>query len=539
MKPLDPRLVRRSHAVRRFLVLAVLIGLATAVAVVAQTWLVGSVVARQFGGQPVLALAIAVGGCFLLRAVLRWAHAVVSARAASAVKEELRAEVVSDLVDPRRVGGTPRTSTVINLLGPGLDAFDGYIGRFLPQVVLATLVPPAIIVSIAWLDPLSAVIVGLTLPLVVVFMVLIGLVTKDRVESRWQALDRLGRHFADVLDGLVVLKIFNRRQEGTIRDVGERHRRATVSALRMAFLSSLVLELVATLSVALVAVSVGLRVVEDELTLQTALIVLLLTPEAFLPVRQVGAMFHDSTEGAEAVVEVLELLDHPRHAGVAPVPDLTTGEIEIRDLEVSVMGRDEPILALPRETIHAGEFVAVAGPSGSGKSTLLSVLLDFTAPTGGTVLVDGVPLPSIDPVQWRRQVAWVPQFPSFVAGTIADNVRLGNPAATDADVTAALLDAGAGDLPPHRLVTEGAADVSAGERRRLAIARALLRVRTAGAHLLLLDEPTAGLDHEREATVLAALRGLPVTVIVVAHRPETIACADRAIRLGVPSRVDA
>ena len=537
MRPLDPRLVRRSRAVRRFLVLAIVIGLATAVAVIAQTWLVATVVARQFAGLPVLAVAIAVGCCFLLRAVLRWMHAVVSARAATAVKEELRVEIVSDLVDPRRLGAAPNTTRISTLLGPGLDAFDGYVGRFRPQVVLATLVPPTIIIAIAWFDPLSALIVGLTLPLVVVFMILVGLVTKDRVERRWRALDRLGRHFAEVLDGLMVLKVFNRRQDDTIREVGERHRRASMSALRIAFLSSLVLELVATLSVALVAVSVGLRVVDDRLSLQTALVVLLLTPEAFLPVRQVGAMFHDSTEGAEAVAEALEVLDHPRHSGQAPVPDLTTSDLVIRDLEVRVDGRDEPILRMANETVHAGEFVAIAGPSGSGKSTLLSVLLGFTPPSSGCVLVNGVALSDIDPVLWRRQVAWVPQFPSFIGGTIADNVRLANAAATDSEVNAALHDAGALDLSPRRHVAEGATDLSAGERRRLAVARALLRVRTAGAHLLLLDEPTAGLDHDREASVLAALRGLPVTVVVVAHRPETIASADRAIRIDVRTEV--
>ena len=531
MRPLDPRLVRRSRAVRRFVILAILIGLATAAAVVAQTWLVSAVVARQFDGRPALAVAVAVGGCFLLRAALRWGHAVASARAATAVKEELRAEIVSDLVDPRRLGGPPNATRVITLLGPGLDAFDGYVGRFLPQVVLASLVPPTIIVSIAWFDPLSAVIVGLTLPLVVVFMILVGLVTKDRVERRWRALDRLGRHFADVLDGLMVLKVFNRRQDHAIRDVGERHRRASMSALRVAFLSSLVLELVATMSVALVAVSVGLRVVDNQLSLQTALVVLLLTPEAFLPVRQVGAMFHDSTEGATAVAEVLELLDHPRHTGRGRVPDLTSRDLEIRDIEVTVPGRNEPILQMTSEAIRAGEFVAVAGRSGTGKSTLLSVLLGFTAPSSGHVLVGGVPLADIDPVQWRRRLAWVPQFPSFINGSIADNVRLANPDATDIQVNAALRAAGARDLSPTRQVAEGATDLSAGERRRLAIARALLRVHTAGAHLLLLDEPTAGLDRDREASVLASLRGLPVTVIVVAHRPETIATADRSIRL--------
>lgn len=532
MAPLDPRLVRRSRSVRRLLATSVALGLVTAATVVVVARAVAEVVAHRFDGRPVTALAVVVAIGLAVRAVVTWLHTAVSARAAASVKAELRTEVVDDLLDPRRLGPRPSSSRVVALLGPGLDAFDGYVGRFLPQVVLSGLVPPLVLVAIASADLMSAVIVAVTLPLVVVFLVLVGLVTKDRVDRRWQALERLGRHFADVLDGLSVLKVFGRRQEEGLRAVGDRHRRETVRALRLAFLSSFVLEVFSTLAVALVAVSVGLRVVEGRLELGPALFVLLLAPEAFAPLKRLGAQFHDSTEGAEATAELLTLLDHDRHTGTLAAPDLRRTDIVVDHVVVRHAGRDVASLDLPRAVITPGETVAVTGPSGTGKSTLLSVLTAFEEPTSGEVRVGGVPLGDIDPVSWREQIAWVPQVPGLVAGTVADNVRMGDRLSSDEAVRAALRDAGAEDLDPGRTIGESGDDVSAGERRRIAIARAVLRVRRGTADLLLLDEPTAGLDADREATVLATLRDLPVTVVVVAHRPETIAAADRELALG-------
>jgi ATP-binding cassette subfamily C protein CydD len=532
MPPLDPRLVRRSRGVRRLLAVSVALGVVTAVTVVAVAYAVAEVVAHRFDGRPVTALAVVAALGLGVRAGVTWLHTAVSARAAATVKAELRTEVVDDLLDPRRLGPRPSSSRVVALLGPGLDAFDGYVGRFLPQVVLSALVPPLVLVAIVRADVLSAVIVAVTLPLVVVFLVLVGLVTKDRVDRRWQALERLGRHFADVLDGLAVLKVFGRRQEQGLRTIGARHRRETVRALRLAFLSSFVLELFSTLAVALVAVSVGLRVVEGHLALAPALFVLLLAPEAFAPLKRLGAQFHDSTEGAEATAELLTLLDHDRHTGSAPAPDLRTADLVLDDIVVRHEGRSEASLELGHGRIRPGELVAVTGPSGSGKSTLLSLLMAFERPTAGTVGVDGVDLAEIDPSSWREQIAWIPQVPGLVAGTIADNVRLGDDVSTPADVRTALRDAGADDLDPARVIGESGDDVSAGERRRIAIARAVLRVRRGRAALLLLDEPTAGLDAVREAAVLATLRDLAVTVLVVAHRPDTIAMADRELTLG-------
>ncbi|MCL3818802.1 thiol reductant ABC exporter subunit CydD [Aeromicrobium wangtongii] len=531
MAPLDPRLVRRSRGVRRLLAASVVLGLATAGLVIAVAYVVAQVVAHRFDGEPVAALVAAIAAGLGVRAFVTWCHTTVSARAAATVKAELREEVVDDLLDPRRLGPRPSSSRVVALLGPGLDAFDGYIGRFLPQIVLTGLVPPLVLLAVASADLLSAIVLAVTLPLVIVFLVLVGMVTKDRIDRRWQALERLGAHFADVLDGLTVLKVFGRRQEQGLREVGERHRRETVRALRLAFLSSFVLELFSTLSVALVAVSVGLRVVEGDLELEPALFVLLLAPEAFAPIKRLGAMFHDSTAGAEATAELLNLLDHDRHTGTGPAPDLRTAEIVLDGIVVRRDGRAVPGLDLAHTRIRPGEFIAVTGPSGCGKSTLLSLLMAFERPTTGYVLVDDVDLASIDPVAWREQIAWVPQVPGLVPGTIEDNVRLGDVAASREDVAAALRDAGASDLPLDRVVDESGDDVSAGERRRIAVARAVLRVRRGSARLVLLDEPTAGLDASREAAVLATLRSLAVTVVVVAHRPETIAAADRELRL--------
>lgn len=543
MKPLDPRLVRRSRSVRRLLGVSVALGLATAVAIVAQAVILARVVAERFDGRPVAGLAVAIVACLVVRAGIGWVHGVIAERAAVRVKAELRTEIVDDLLDPRRLGPRPDGGTVVTLLGPGLDAFDGYVGRFLPQVVLAALVPALVLAVIATQDLLAALIVGITLPLVLVFLVLVGLLTRDRIDRRWRALERLGRHFADVLDGLVVLKVFGRRGSTGVREVGERHRRASGRALRLAFLSSLVLELFSTLAVALVAVSVGLRVVEGGIGLATALLVLLLAPEAFAPLRRLGTLFHDSTDGAEAVGRALSLLDHPRHHGTLAAPDPGRETIELHDVVVQHPDRTTPSLQVSDVQVRPGEVAVVTGPSGAGKSTLLAVLLGLQAPDAGQVRIGDVPLEDVDPERWRERVAWVPQTPGLVRGTVADNVRLGCPGAPDDDqVAAALAAAGAVDLVPERPVGERGLDLSAGERRRLAVARALLRVHVGGARLLLLDEPTAGLDAEREDAVLeavvAAVRRHGASAVVVTHRPRAIATGDRRVALDAPAPVE-
>lgn len=536
MKPLEPRLVERSVPVRRLLLLGALLGTATAALIVAQAGLIADLAARGFAGKGITAStvnAVAVlGAVFAVRALIAWLQQIAAARAAVRVKSRLRVELADSLLGPRRSSTVPDTSRVVTLFGTGLDALDAYFAKYLPQLILAVTVPVTVLAAVMWADPLSALTIAVSLPLIVVFMVLVGWLTKEKTERRWAALQKLSHHFLDVLDGLVVLKIFGRSQVKGLERVGRQHRRESMAALRLAFLSSLVMDLFATLAVALVAVSVGLRLVDGHLGLRTALFVLLLTPEAFVPIRQVGAHFHDSAEGAAAAAEAFDILDRVGvHDGFRPAPSPATNAITLEGLQVQYPGRSVPALPATWGQIEPGEFTVITGPSGGGKSTLLGVVLGFVAPTAGRVRIGGVDLAEIDIERWRRHLAWVPQTPGLIEGTVADNVRLGLDTASDIDVYEALCEAGGAVLPLDRRIAEGGPNVSAGERRRIGVARALLRVRCGGATLLLLDEPTAGLDAATEDAVIDGLLAAQVTVVVVTHRSTVRMRADREIAL--------
>ncbi|WP_078859995.1 thiol reductant ABC exporter subunit CydD [Streptomyces sp. NRRL F-2747] len=544
VKPIDPRLLRYARSTRLFLAAVVALGLAGAGLVVGQAMLIAEIVVGAFeqglDGEALRTPLLLLAAVALGRGLLAWLTELAAHRASAAVKSQLRGRLLDRAVDlgPGWLSGQ-RTGSLVALATRGVDALDDYFSRYLPQLGLAVVVPVAVLARIVTEDWVSAAIIVVTLPLIPLFMVLIGMATQSRMDRQWRLLSRLSGHFLDVVAGLPTLKVFGRAkaQAESIRKITDDYRQATVRTLRIAFLSSFALELLATLSVALVAVTIGMRLVHGELDLYTGLVILILAPEAYLPLRQVGAQYHAAAEGLAAAEEIFEVLQTPVAAsgGVAPVPAAGL-RIECDGVAVRYEGRGEDSPGPVSLEVGPGECVALTGPSGAGKSTLLQVLLGFVEPTAGQVRIGGVDLASLSLEQWRERIAWVPQRPHLFAGTIAQNVRLARPDASADAVAGALKDAGAWEFVaalPCGVDTElgeGGIGLSAGQRQRLALARAFLADRP----VLLLDEPTAALDGETEAAVVDAVRRLAVgrTVLLVVHRPALLAVADRVVRVG-------
>jgi len=543
-RPFDPRLPRQVPAIRVHLAGLGILGGVAAALVVGQAVALATTLAAAAQGRlatgALLAFVAAVAG----RAGWIWVSGVVAARTAARVKQELRGQLAEAVArrGPGWLSGQ-RAGELATLVGRGLDGLDSYFTGYLPQLVLSVTVPVAVLAQLALADWSSAVIVAVTLPLVPVFGMLVGWQTRSASARQWRRLSRLGGHFLDLVTGLATLRAFGRArtQAAAVRRAAEAHRRATMRTLRIAFLSALVLELLAALAVALVAVPIGLRLLAGALDLYTGLLVLFLVPEAFAPLRAAGARFHASVEGLTALDQVFTTLADPprgRPAPSAPVraaapPVPTDPVIEFQDVTVAYPSG----VALHRFSLRItpGTTLAVIGPSGAGKSTLLHLLLGFVAPTEGRVLVDGEDLATLDLAQWRRRLAWVPQRPHLFAASLRDNLRLGVPEAPEEAVRAAVSAAGlAGTVAglPAGLETvlgERGHGLSSGQRRRVALARAWLR----DAPVVLLDEPTAGLDSATEAAVCAAARRLVAgrTALLVAHRPAMLELADRVIRL--------
>ncbi|WP_043676158.1 thiol reductant ABC exporter subunit CydD [Streptomyces xylophagus] len=540
VKPIDPRLLRYARATRLFLVAVVGLGVVGAGLVIAQAMLIAEVVVGAFQHHmsvtelrtPLLLLvSVAVG-----RALVNWLTELAAHRASAAVKSELRRRLLERSVElgPGWLSGQ-RTGSLVALATRGVDALDDYFSRYLPQLGLAIVVPVAVLARIVTEDWVSAAIIVGTLPLIPLFMVMIGWATQSRMDRQWQLLSRLSGHFLDVVAGLPTLKVFGRAkaQADSIRRITGEYRQATMRTLRIAFVSSFALELLATLSVALVAVTIGMRLVHGDMDLYIGLVVLVLAPEAYLPLRQVGAQYHAAAEGLAAAEEIFAVLETPVPA--SGTTEVLSDALSFEGVTVRYPGRSVDAVSDVSFAVEPGETVALVGPSGSGKSTLLNALLGFVRPAEGLVRVGGVDLTDVDLERWRSRIAWVPQRPQLYAGTIAENVRLARPDADDTDVRRALADAGAlefVDALPEGIgsvLGEDGAGLSAGQRQRLALARAFLADRP----VLLLDEPTAALDGATEAEVVDAVRRLAVgrTVLLVVHRPALLAVADRVVRV--------
>ncbi|WP_420034568.1 thiol reductant ABC exporter subunit CydD [Streptomyces sp. cg28] len=549
MKPIDQRLFRYARATRVFLIAVILLGAVGAGLVIAQAMLIAEVVVGAFQhgfdagrlATPLILLAVVAAG----RGLVAWVTELAAHRASAAVKSELRGRLLERAarLGPGWLAGQ-RTGSLVALATRGVDALDDYFSRYLPQLGLAVVVPVAVLVRVVTEDWVSAAIIVGTLPLIPIFMMLIGWATQSRMDRQWRLLSRLSGHFLDVVAGLPTLKVFGRAkaQADSIRKITGDYRRATMRTLRIAFLSSFALELLATLSVALVAVTIGMRLVHGEMDLYVGLVILVLAPEAYLPLRQVGAQFHAAAEGLAAAEEIFEVLETPLpESGTQDVP--SGRGIGFDRVSVRYEGRDADAVSDLSFQVAEGETVALVGPSGAGKSTLLAALLGFVRPSGGRVLVGGADLADVSREAWHARVAWVPQRPQLYAGSIGDNVRLARPDADDAAVLSALRDAGALEFVealPEGVATvlgEDGAGLSAGQRQRLALARAFLADRP----VVLLDEPTAALDGETEEGIVEAVRRLAVgrTVLLVVHRPALLAVADRVVRIEAPGEARA
>ena len=536
-RPVDPRLLRYASASRGYFAAAAVIGAAQTATIIAFAWLVTRAITDAVAGADLTDTLVGLAVVVAVRALLVWARDAVSARAAARVQAQLRERLVSAVgaLGPEWLA-THNSARLAVTAGRGLEALDAYFGRYLPQLVQTAIATPVIVAVMWWQDWLSGLTVILTIPLIPVFMALIGLATRAVQQKQWQTLGRLAARFSDTVQGLATLKIFGRqhRAVSSIRTVTDTYRRETIRVLKVSFLSGFALELLSSIAVAIVAVSIGFRLMDGSLALVVGLFVLLLAPEAYLPLRQVGVQFHAAAEGVAATDDVFAVLDAARtrpsadRPAVAPAERMPHGILQVRDLRVERGSHALPPVSF---TAAPGTVTLIEGPSGSGKTSLLAALRGAAAFTGTATLGDR-DVASLVPSSW---LAWAGQRPGLVAGTVADNVTLGDPDDRDpAAVTRALALAGATGLAADRELGVQGSGLSGGQAQRVAVARAFYRHLRGRAAVIALDEPSAALDPTTEAELWSSVRALAddgATVLLVSHRESARAIADTVVSL--------
>jgi len=529
------------------------VGLVGTAALVVQAVLLGAVVEEVLIHHADVArttpLLIGLAAAFAVRALSSWAGEVAAHRTSSRVTSTLRRQLLARAVElgPAWLSGE-RTGELATSATQGIDALDSYFARYLPTAVLAALTPFVLLAWIVAEDWFSALILVVTAGVIPLFMILLGLEATRSASRQWDRLSGLAATFYDLLQGLPTLRAFGRADDGraTLERANAELHDETMSTLKVAFLSSLALETLASVGTALVALFLGLRLLQGSMVIGTALAVLVLAPEVYLPLRRAGAEFHSSAEGRAAAERILDILDdaeaetptRTRRGNGPPVrrlPDPATHPVRLDRVTVRYPGRAVPVLDGVDLALEPGVHVAVVGESGSGKSTLLTVLLGFTAPDHGHVRIGDERLTDCSLRDWRSRVAWVPQRPTLVRGTLEDNLRLGNPGASDAEVARAVGRSGLDGLVARLAdglatpVGEGGLTLSAGERQRIALGRAVLR----DVPVVLLDEPTAHLDAGREGSLRALLAPWLEgrTVVMAAHRGGLVGRVDRTFSL--------
>lgn len=540
MKPVDPRLLKYAGAARGFFVLAAAIGVLQTAVVIAFAWFLTDAVTGALAGRSVVSSLGWMLALALVRGALIAASDFAGMRAAAATGTQLRRALIGAVgrLGPGWLASRNQASLAVTA-GHGLEALDQYFAKYLPQLVLTVIATPVIVVVMWWQDWPSGLTAIITLPLIPLFLILIGIATRTVQRKQWQTLQHLAARFADTVQGLATLRLFGRerRAAAQIEATADQYRRETMKVLRFSFLSGFAMELLSSLAVALIAVAVGFRLLAGDLSLEVGLFVLLLAPEAFLPIRQVGVQFHAASEGVAATEDVFAVLDEAArvHNSSETSGDdadrgwgacTSTNSEELRAENVRV--RD---LAPVSFTARPGTVTLIEGPSGSGKSSLIAALRG-AAPFTGTATLGGRDIRELAPADG---IAWAGQTPGLIRGTIADNVALG----TTADATGirrALDAACAEDLDADLELGVQGSGLSGGQAQRVAVARALYRHAQRPDRVLVLDEPSSALDAETEARLWATLReraDAGATVLLISHRRTARDIADQVVSLGV------